>query len=134
MEEKEIYRYRDMKSMVRGIEMQEFNSSDGSVVFVGQYINETGNAASKPKRIYCVSIRRTEIPSEWHGAVMEDNVRLVTLLGMSKWTVACAALGALRGILYKRCIATGGNRRRERALAKRAAGETSALPVRGVAI
>ena len=108
-----IFRYRDMKSMPRGIEMQEYVHADGSLTFVGQYYN-TKNAQpnSRPKRVYRVEVRKIAISDELIAAVFEDDVRLVKLGGgTSKWNLAYAALGALRGILHKRCTATRTNRK-----------------------
>lgn len=112
-EERKIYRYREAKSMPRGIEMQEFSHADGSITFVGQYRNQKDQQPNnKPKRVYRVEL----LPDmgDWRAAVFEDATRLVTLRGDSKWNVAYAALGALRGILHKRCCSTKGNRRAKR--------------------
>ena len=116
----EMYHYRDMKTMPRGIEMKEFVRTDGTITFSGQYINQKNHQpCHRPKRIYRVEVRGVEvfngIVSEWQAAVWEDDSNLVALWGRSKWLVAYAALGALRGILHKRCVSTGGNRRRRRA-------------------
>ncbi len=113
----EVYHYRDMKTMPRGIEMKEFVRTDGTITFIGQYINQKNHQpCHRPKRIYRVEVRSVMlfngVASEWQAAVWEDDSRLVALGGRSKWLVAYAALGALRGILHKRCDSTGGNRRR----------------------
>lgn len=114
---REIFRYRDMKSMPRGIEMQEYVHADGSITFVGQYYN-TKNAQpnSRPKRVYRVEVRKIEPFGELTAAVFEDDVRLVKLGGgTSKWNLAYAALGALRGILHKRCVSVRSNRKARKA-------------------
>lgn len=116
----EVYRYRDMKTMPRGIEMKEFVRTDSTITFIGQYINQKSHQpCHRPKRIYRVEVRGVNvfngIVSEWQAAVWEDDSNLVRLGGRSKWLVAYAALGALRGILHKRCVSTVGKRRRRRA-------------------
>lgn len=115
-----IYHYCDMKHMPRGIEMKEYVHSDGSITFIGQYFNKkNAQPTNRPKRVYRVEVRElpklyaSEVP-DWCAAVWEDDVRLVKIVGNSKWNVCYAALGALRGILHKRCAHTGGNRRRRR--------------------
>lgn len=116
--ERRIYHYREMKQMPRGIEMKEFVHSDGSITFIGQYVNNAKNATpiTRPKRVYRVEV----LPDmgDWRAAVFEDATRLVTLRGDKKWNVAYAALGALRGILHKRCVATHANRARKAAAKK----------------
>ena len=122
-----IFRLRDMMSMPRDIEMKEFVYADGSITFIGQYVNERGVAPhDKPKRVYSISLVRhrdsTYTPSgehccagQWAAYIFEDQARLATVEGgRSKWSLAYAALGALRGILYQRCVSTNGNRRRRR--------------------
>ena len=112
-----IYHYREMKQMPRGIEMQEYVHSDGSITFIGQYFNKkNAQPTNRPKRVYRVEL----LPDmgDWRAAVFEDSTRLVALHGDSKWTVAYAALGALRGILHKRCVATHANRARKAAAKK----------------
>ena len=110
---REIFRYRDMKTLPRGIEMKEYVHADGSLTFVGQYYN-TKNAQpnSRPKRVYRVEVLKIEPFGELTAAVFEDDVRLVKLGGgTSKWNLAYAALGALRGILHKRCTQTRTNKK-----------------------
>ena len=105
-----------MKSMPRGIEMKEFVHADGSLTFVGQYFRAGAPGGSKPKRcIYRVEVRKLAPLDDFAASVFEDDVRLVHLSnGKSKWTLVYAALGALRGILHKRCIQTNPNRRAKR--------------------
>jgi hypothetical protein len=71
---------------------------------------------SRPKRVY-----RAEIcnfgASDWRASIWEDDDLLAKVGGSNKWNVAYAALGALRGILHKRCVAVRGNRRRRAAAA-----------------
>ena len=114
---REIFRYRDMKSMPRGIEMQEYVHADGSLTFVGQYYNKKNQQPnSRPKRVYRVEVRKIAISDELIAAVFEDDVRLVKLGGgTSKWNLAYAALGALRGILHKRCVSVRSNRKARKA-------------------
>ena len=115
----QIFRYSQMKSMPRGIEMKEFVHADGSIDFVGQYINKkNAQPNSRPKRTYRISLRNDE--SDWFASAWEDDTRLFDVSKGTKWNTAYAALGALRGILHKRCTATRGNRRRK-AFAKLAA-------------
>ena len=107
--ERKIFHYSDMKHMPRGIEMKEYVHSDGSITFIGQYFNKkNAQPTNRPKRVYRVEL----LPDmgDWRAAVFEDATRLVTLRGDKKWNVAYAALGALRGILHKRCVATHANR------------------------
>ena len=114
--ERKIFRYSDMKHMPRGIEMKEYVHSDGSITFIGQYFNKkNAQPTNRPKRVYRVEL----LPDmgDWRAAVFEDATRLVTLRGDKKWNVAYAALGALRGILHKRCVSTKGNRRARKAAA-----------------
>lgn len=105
-----------MKRMPRGIEMQEYSHADGSVTFIGQYYNHAGQPRDRPRRVYRVELRMLDPPDkanpDWQGAVWEDDTRLVVLSGGTKWNVAWAALGALRGILSKRCRQSASNRRR----------------------
>lgn len=108
-EPRKIYRYCDMKSMPRGIEMKEFVHADGSLTFVGQYYRHGAPEGAKPKRVYRVEVMRDM--DDWRASVYEDRARLVVLCGDIKWNVAYAALGALRGILHKRCICTNTNRK-----------------------
>lgn len=126
---KKIFRLRDMLSMPRGIEMKEFVQADGSITFIGQYVNHQSTGPNdKPKRTYCISLVREITQSEprptdrWNAYVFEDRTPLIRLEGCaSKWQCAFAALGALRGILYRYCVCTNGNkkrRRREAAAAK----------------
>jgi len=118
-----IFRFREMLTMPRGIEMKEYVHSDGSITFIGQYHNKLGNAASRPKRVYQIKLSNKPIclyslPGEikhWEANIFEDSMRLVSVGGGgSKWTVAFAALGALRGILHKRCVHTNSNRKAKR--------------------
>ena len=114
-EPRKIWRYCDMKSMPRGIEMKEFVHADGSLTFVGQYYRHGAPEGAKPKRVYRVEVRKTILPDEFSTAVFEDDVRLVRLSGgTSKWNLVYAALGALRGILHKRCAHTSTNRKAKR--------------------
>ena len=110
--ERRIYHYCDMKHMPRGIEMKEYVHSDGSITFIGQYFNKkNAQPTNRPKRVYRVEVREVKPFGELVAAVFEDDVRLVKLGGgTSKWNLAYAALGALRGILHKRCVATHANR------------------------
>ena len=113
--ERKIFRYSDMKHMPRGIEMKAYVHGDGSITFIGQYFNHAPSATpiTRPKRVYRVEL----LPDmgDWRAAVFEDATRLVTLRGDKKWNVTYAALGALRGILHKRCVATHTNRARKAA-------------------
>lgn len=113
-EPRKIWRYCDMKSMPRGIEMKEFVHADGSLTFVGQYYRHDAPEGAKPKRVYRVEVRKIALLDNFDAAVFEDDVRLVCLSGPTKWNLAYAALGALRGILHKRCVQTNPNRRAKR--------------------
>ena len=110
---RKIWRYCDMKSMPRGIEMKEFVHADGSLTFVGLYYRHGAPEGAKPKRVYRIEVRNP-FPDEFSAYVFEDDVRLVRLTGPTKWNLAYAALGALRGILHKRCVQTNPNRRAKR--------------------
>ena len=112
-----IFRYREMKSMPRGIEMKEFVYSGGEINFVGQYFNTKNTQPnSRPKRVYEIIVRRDLIkPWAWQAIVREDFQELVTLRGEKKWDVCYAALGALRGILHKRCVSVRSNRKARKA-------------------
>ena len=121
---RKIWRYHDMLAMPRGIEMKEYDHADGTLTFVGQYRRIGAPECAKPKRVYRVEVREIKPFGELVAAVFEDDVRLVKLGGgTSKWNLAYAALGALRGILHKRCTQTGSNRRARKAAAN---GEISA--------
>ena len=50
----------------------------------------------------------------WNAVVLEDDVPLVCVSNSGKYNTAYGALGALRGILHKRCKQTSVNRRRRR--------------------
>lgn len=111
---RKIWRFRDALKMPRGIEMQPFYQANGLPMFVGQYHRHGAPEGSKPKRVYCVKLCSSVLPGEISAAVYEDDVSLVRLTGASKWNLAYAALGALRGILHKRCTHTGSNKRAKR--------------------
>ena len=112
-----MFRYREMKSLPRGIQMQEYVHDGGAITYVGQYYNKKDQQPnSRPKRVYRVEVR--EMPKmfaseepDWCAAVWEDDTRLVNLVGNSKWNVCYGGLGALRGILHKRCVQTRNNKR-----------------------
>lgn len=109
---RKIFHYSDMKHMPRGIEMKEYVHSDGSITFIGQYFNKkNAQPTNRPKRVYRVEIEFLRNLCEWRAAIFEDFTRLAVVFGPSKRTVAYAALGALRGILHRRCVNTNGNRR-----------------------
>jgi len=114
MQEKTIYRYRDRLSMPRGIEMKSYGGSDGSLLFVGQYVNAEGTALDRPKRIYRIEVEYLADCGEWYALVRDDDRSIVRLRGRTKWQVAHAALGALRGFLEYCCKNTNGNRKRRR--------------------
>ena len=111
---RKIWRYCDMKSMPRGIEMKEFVHADGSLTYLGQYYRHGAPEGAKPKRVYRVEVYKTTLLDGFSAAVFEDDVRLVRLSGPTKWNLAYAALGALRGILHKRCAHTNTNRKAKR--------------------
>ena len=110
-EPRKIWRYCDMKSMPRGIEMKEFVHADGSLTFVGQYYRHGAPEGTKPKRVYRVEVYKTTLLGGFSASVFEDAVLIVRLTGPIKWNLVYAALGALRGILHKRCVHTNTNRK-----------------------
>ena len=110
---KKIYRYRDALSMPRGIEMKEYGGSDGTLLFVGQYFGD-GTCNPRPKRVYRVEVEYLADSAEWYALVRDDAHSIVRLRGKTKWQVAHAALGALRGFLAYMCQNTNGNRKRRR--------------------
>ena len=119
MSEKKIYRYGDMLHMPRGIEMKGYYHGDGSITYIGQYLQPN----ARPKRVYRIEVISNAVgfPGEWCADVIEDQDLLVKISGFSKWQVACGALGALKGILHRRCIQTSVNRRARRHAAESAA-------------
>ena len=119
---RKIWTFHDALVMPRGINMQPYYHADGSLTFVGQYYRANAPEVSSLKRVYRVEVRKIALVDEFTAAVFEDDVRLVKLGGgTSKWNLAYAALGALRGILHKRCIVTGTNRRARKAAQREAA-------------
>lgn len=120
MEAQKIYRYRDMLSMPRGIEMKGYYHGDGSITYIGQYLQPNGQPNARPKRVYEIRILKNVFnDGEWSASILEDNENLVRLGGPVKWNVAYAALGVLKGILHKRCCQTSPNRAaRKRAMKK----------------
>ena len=134
MNEKKIYRYSDMMSMPRGIEMKGYYHGDGSITYIGQYLQPNGQPNARPKRVYRIEVRKSawEDAPWWNAVVLEDGVPLVCVSNSGKYNTAYGALGALKGILHRRCKQTSVNRRRRRHAAEsaaRTAGDgTPALP------
>ena len=91
MSEKKIYRYGDMLHMPRGIEMKGYYHGDGSITYIGQYLQPN----ARPKRVYRIEVISNAVgfPGEWCADVIEDQDLLVKISGFSKWQVACGALG-----------------------------------------
>jgi len=125
MSKKKIYRYRDMMSMPRGIEMKGYYHGDGSITFIGQYLQPNGQPNARPKRVYRIEVRKStwEDAPWWNAVVLEDGVPLVCVSNSGKYNTAYGALGALKGILHKRCTHTSVNRRARRHAAESAAKE-----------
>ena len=123
MSEKKIYRYRDMMSMPRGIEMKGYYHGDGSITYIGQYLQPNGQPNARPKRVYRIEVRKSAMADApwWNAVVLEDDVPLVCVSNSGKYNTAYGALGALKGILHKRCIQTSVNRRARRHAAESAA-------------
>ena len=111
MEAQKIYRYCEMKSMPRGIEMKEDINANGNITYIGQYYQHKGDASSRPKRVYQIMVLKNVFEDgEWSASIYEDETLLARITGPVKWNVAYAALGALHGILHKRCCQTSPNR------------------------
>lgn len=111
MEAQKIYRYRDMLSMPRGIEMKGYYHGDGSITYIGQYLQPNGQPNARPKRVYEIRILKNVFnDGEWSASILEDDILLARIGGPVKWNVAYAALGALHGILHRRCKQTSPNR------------------------
>lgn len=125
MSEKKIYRYRDMMSMPRGIEMKGYYHGDGSITYIGQYLQPNGQPTARPKRVYRIEVRKSAMADApwWNAVVLEDGVTLVCVSNSGKYNTAYGALGALRGILHRRCIQTSVNCRARRHAAESAAKE-----------
>ena len=120
---RKIYRYCDMMSMPRGIEMKGYYHGDGSITYVGQYLQPNGQPNARPKRVYRIEVRKSGGAAApwWNAVVLEDDVPLVCVSNSGKYNTAYGALGALKGILHKRCIQTSVNRRARRHAAESAA-------------
>ena len=127
MQEKKIYWYCDALSMPRGIEMKSYGGSDGALLFVGQYFGDE-RSNPRPKRVYRIEVEYLADSAEWYALVRDDDRSIVRLRGKTKWQVAYAALGALRGFLEYCCKNTRGNRKRRRraAAAEKAATKSTA--------
>lgn len=130
MSEKKIYRYRDMMSMPRGIEMKGYYHGDGSITYIGQYLQPNGQPNARPKRVYRIEVRKSAMADApwWNAVVLEDGEPLVCVSNSGKYNTAYGALGALRGILHRRCIQTPVNRRARRHAAESAAGDAVGTP------
>jgi len=130
MNEKKIYRYRDMLHMPRGVEMKGYYHSDGSITYIGQYLQPNGQPNARPKRVYRIEVRksaRADAPW-WNAVVLEDDVPLVCVSNSGKYNTAYGALGALKGILHRRCKQTSVNRRARRHAAESAVGGAVGTP------
>ena len=142
---KKIFRYAEMKSMPRGIEMKEFAHADGSITFIGQYVNRKSTGPNdKPKRVYKIEVAGVPIANRaiitlleckdkkmWEAHIFEDNICVAKIDGgVKKWDAAYAALGALRCILHRRCVCTNSNRKTKRAM--KAAAQNPVNPVNPV--
>ncbi len=123
MNEKKIYRYSDMLSMPRGIEMKGYYHGDGSITYIGQYLQPNGQPNARPKRVYRIEVcksARADAPW-WNAVILEDDETLACVSNSGKYNTAYGALGALRGILHRRCKQTSVNRQARRHAAESAA-------------
>ena len=125
MNEKKIYRYSDMLSMPRGIEMKGYYHGDGSITYIGQYLQPNGQPNARPKRVYRIEVRKSAMADApwWNAVVLEDGKPLVFVYDSRKFNTAYGALGALNGILHNRIKNTSVNRRARRHAAQAAAKE-----------
>lgn len=125
MNEKKIYRYGDMLHMPRGIEMKGYYHGDRSITYIGQYLQPNGQPNARPKRVYRIEVRKSAMAAApwWNAVVLEDDVPMVCVSSSGKYNTAYGALGALRGILHRRCEQTSVNRRHKRQAAQAAAKE-----------
>ena len=126
MNEKKIYRYGDMLHMPRGIEMKGYYHSDGSITYIGQYLQPNGQPNARPKRVYRIEVYYGD--EIWCADISEDHDILASITADKKWNAAYAALGALHGILHRRCVQTSVNRRARRHAAESAAGGAVGTP------
>ena len=79
MSEKKIYRYGDMMSMPRGIEMKGYYHGDGSITYIGQYLQPNGQPNARPKRVYRIEVRKSAMADApwWNGSYPDGSLRSV---------------------------------------------------------